>query len=135
MAAVTSGSRLGPSAAAALVCRGSLGLAGLAAALSARLSWRPGGARQVVPDPPDDVVVLRQTAALPPVGVDDGLVDIHVEEPDRPFPDIRFPSEFLLDDGRQTGGRTEEPSLVAVDYLHLSGVTRLSCFGHGTLLS
>jgi hypothetical protein len=66
-----------------------------------------------------DLLVLRQAAALPPVGVDDRLVEIHIEQADRALSHVSFETELLLDRGRQTGGRAPESSLIAVDDLDL----------------
>jgi hypothetical protein len=72
-----------------------------------------------VTNPLEDLLVLRQTTALSPIGVDDRLVRVDVEQPKGPFPDFGFDPEFLLDGGRQTGGRTKPASLVTIDDLDL----------------
>jgi len=71
----------------------------------------------IITDSLDNLIVLGQTATLFAVGIDDRLVHVDVEKPNRSLPDYRVNAEFLLDRGRQTGGRTKEASLVTVDDL------------------
>ena len=73
----------------------------------------------------DYLFVLGQTTSLPAIGVDNPLIDVHIEDAYRALLQLRLNGEFLLDGGRQTGGRTQEPSLVAVDDLDFLD---LSCF-------
>ena len=71
----------------------------------------------VITDSLDYLIVLGQTATLFAFGIDDRLVHIDVEDADRALLYLRLNGEFLLDGGRQTGGRTKEASLVTVDDL------------------
>ena len=92
---------------------------------------RPGLSRHsqtslVITDSPDYLLVLGQTATLFTVGIDDRLVHIDVEDADRALLQLRLNGGFLLDGGRQTGGRANEASLVAIDDLNLLDLTHFA---------
>jgi hypothetical protein len=67
----------------------------------------------------DYLFVLGQTTSLPAIGVDNPLIDVHIEDAYRALLQLRLNGEFLLDSGRQTGGRAKPASLVTVDDLEL----------------
>jgi hypothetical protein len=73
----------------------------------------------VITDSLDYLFVLGQTTSLPAVGVDNPLIDVHIEDAYRAFLHLRLNGEFLLDGGRQTGGRAKPASLVTIDDLEL----------------
>ena len=72
-----------------------------------------------ISNPLDYLAVLGQTATLFAVGIDDRLVHIDVEDADRALLQLRLNGGFLLDGGRQTGGRAKPASLVTIDDLEL----------------
>ena len=80
----------------------------------------------VITDSLDYLIVLGQAATLFAVGVDDRLIYVDVEQPNRALFDLRLNGEFLLDGGRQTGGRTKEASLVTVDDLDPLGLAHFA---------
>ena len=114
IAAITSGFNSGLSAAAGPAVRGRLRLVNL------RLSY-PAGTRPspVVTDSLDYLLVLWQTASLPAIRVHNPLVNVDIKHADRALLHLRLNGEFLLDGGRQTGGRTKPASLVTIDDLDL----------------
>jgi hypothetical protein len=67
----------------------------------------------------DYLFVLGQTTSLPAIGVDNPLIDVHIEDAYRALLQLRLNGEFLLDGGRQTGGRAKPASLVTIDDLEL----------------
>ncbi len=71
----------------------------------------------VIADPLDYLSVLRQTPPLSAVRVDHPLISVDIEHANRALFQTRLEAQFLLDHGRQTGGRTQVSSLVTVDYL------------------
>ena len=80
----------------------------------------------IITDSLDNLIVLGQTATLFAVGIDDRLVHIDVEDADRALLQLRLNGGFLLDGGRQTGGRANEASLVAIDDLNLLDLTHFA---------
>jgi hypothetical protein len=131
LAAITSGFNSRPSAAAALASRRSFGLAGLGLTLSGGFPFlRLSGIREEITHPLEDILVLRQATALSPIGVDDGFVHVDVKQANWPLLDLRLEAEFLLDGGRQTGGRTKETSLVTIDDLYSFRLANLLGFSH-----
>ena len=80
----------------------------------------------IITDSLDNLIVLGQTATLFAVGIDDRLVHVDVEKPNRALLHLRLNGEFLLDGGRQTGGRANEASLVTVDDLDLLDLTHFA---------
>ena len=122
VAAITSGFESRLSAAAGPAFRDRLRLVDLR--WNSLVGIRPSLCRQsqsplVITDSPDYLLVLGQTATLFTVGIDDRLVHIDVEDADRALLQLRLNGGFLLDGGRQTGGRANEASLVAIDDLNL----------------
>jgi len=87
---------------------------------------RLSGKCEEITNPLDYLLALWQATALSPIGVDDGLVQVDVKQSYRSLLDFRFEAEFLLDRGRQTGGRTQEASLVTVDNLYRLDLAHLA---------
>jgi hypothetical protein len=129
LAAITSGFESRLSAAAGPAFRDRLRLVGLRRSFLA--GTRPSLPRRsqtslVIADSLDYVFVLGQTASLPAIGVDNPLIDVHIEDAYRALLHLRLNGEFLLDRGRQTGGRAKESSLVTVDDLDLLDLAHLA---------
>ena len=85
--------------------------------------WLSGKCEETT-NPLDYLRALWQATALSPIGVNDGFVQVDVKQSYRSFFDLGFDAEFLLDRGRQTGGRTQEASLVTIDDLDLPDLAR-----------
>jgi hypothetical protein len=122
VAAITSGFESRLSAAAGPAFRDRLRLVGLCRSFLA--GARPSLPRHsqtspVITDSLDYLFVLGQTTSLPAIGVDNPLIDVHIEDAYRALLQLRLNGEFLLDGGRQTGGRAKPASLVTVDDLEL----------------
>ncbi len=80
----------------------------------------------VIPDLGDDLILSGQTPALPAIGINHPFICVDVEDADRAFLQLRLQAKLLLDCGRQTGGRAQEPSLVTIDDLDLLDLTHLA---------
>lgn len=120
-AATTGGFILGPSAATRAARRIVLRLA------AGRLGCSAGpGPSLYVPDSLDYVLVLGQATPLPAIGVDHPLVCIDVKQSYWSLPGGCLQAELLPYLGRQTGGRTLEVSLMAVDNLDLLDLVGLA---------
>jgi hypothetical protein len=122
VAAITSGFESRLSAAAGPAFRDRLRLVDLRRSFLA--GTRPSLPRHsqtslVITDYLDYLFVLGQTTSLPAIGVDHPLIDVHIEDAYRALLHLRLNGEFLLDGGRQTGGRAKPASLVTIDDLEL----------------